>query len=1288
MKILHTADWHIGNFPGPEKDGRNLRADDTGMCIQHLHDIALLEKPQMVLVSGDIFHQARVWADRGLHEVEVAIRALTALSKICPVVVVRGTPNHDGSEQFSMLDAHFSGDDSVHIITEPTVFQVKGYKITDRWVNIACLPGFDRGIFRAKFPGLSKEEENVVFTEELGKTILALRAECDPRYPSVLMSHYTVPGCNTESGQTQFLTQFEPVLLPEMLDAASFGLVALGHIHRPQMIPTCKNTFYSGAINALNFNDEGQDRGFLIHEFPDDGSAVQHTFIKTPAREFLTLRFVQADIEAINDGALEYVAENRWRWNNSVAGKIVRVLYTCTEDAHKAFNRSLLEKQLYADGAFWVSEISPEQVTVGTNKDELSEKTDPEKNLRLYLDEKGLPDADVGEIVETARPIIGAATASTLSSQFTGAFVPVSIEVKNYRNYAEATFDFSDISFCTINGVNGAGKSSLFMDAILDCLFEEPREGDLTGWIRADEKARSGSICFTFSIGEHIFRVTRTRAKSGKATLNVAEKINGEWQNRSAEKIKDTQTLIENILGMDSLTFRSCALIMQDQYGLFLQASKEDRMSILGNILGLGVYGEMERIAKNCLADVNRSIAQGKTVIATLAQGLDQAERLESDYVNLQETIEILQKHIDNCSARKDVLSAKLATAAQARDRGKKIESSLGDLSTKKTALRQSAEDCGRAIYDAERVLQCEQIICEGAAAHPDNLEEEKRLLAVKAALKVKADAVAGLPAEYRNCEAELRDLEKHLADITSHKAALVERYETALRHETAAQELAETRRYIEDAENTESVFRELSAKLQSLQTEYQGQKATFTAEGAARKERIASLTAKAQMLADSRCVDVENATCRFLADAKAAAAALEQYRPECTAWKEERLAELETLSSQIAGVKEALDGIGYNPSQLMDARRKAENLRKDAEEYDRRTIYSDMVASADAQIKRTSADLAKMQERIAGLKSELSAVSDISEQMVENEKAIAAVRAKVAESAMWLEKKNALPLARERKATAEKRSTEISAEITAVDTQMAELLVEKDQLEQRTAGYDDLCSQMATVDAAIDSKRKAQAITQSDIGAIREKLDRIEERRTEIAEKQAESVRLAHKAAVYDTLKSAFSQDGIPHNIIRSMLPILTSTANTILGQMTGGKMGMEFITDKVLKSNSKKEVPTLDIIINEYGKDSLPYLSKSGGEKVKASLSAILSLAEIKSSQAGIQLGMLFIDEPPFLDADGIQAYCDALETIQARYSGLKVMAITHDPTMKARFPQSIDVIKTPDGSRIDVG
>ena len=63
----------------------------------------------------------------------------------------------------------------------------------------------------------------------------------------------------------------------------------------------------------------------------------------------------------------------------------------------------------------------------------------------------------------------------------------------------------------------------------------------------------------------------------------------------------------------------------------------------------------------------------------------------------------------------------------------------------------------------------------------------------------------------------------------------------------------------------------------------------------------------------------------------------------------------------------------------------------------------------------------------------------------------------------------------------------------------------------------------------------------------------------------------------------------------------------------------------------------------------------------------------------------GFAYVDEPPFLDDKGVQAYCDALEAIQKRYSSLKIMAITHDPEMKARFPQSVDVVKTAEGSKV---
>ena len=128
---------------------------------------------------------------------------------------------------------------------------------------------------------------------------------------------------------------------------------------------------------------------------------------------------------------------------------------------------------------------------------------------------------------------------------------------------------------------------------------------------------------------------------------------------------------------------------------------------------------------------------------------------------------------------------------------------------------------------------------------------------------------------------------------------------------------------------------------------------------------------------------------------------------------------------------------------------------------------------------------------------------------------------------------------------------------------------------------------------------------------------------------------------------------------------------------------MSIELKTEKML--TTKKEVATLDIIVCDTVTGDLPYLSRSGGESVKAALSIVLALAEIKSSESGTQLGFLFIDEPPFLDSNGIDAYCDALEAIQQRYSNLKIIAITHDPEMKSRFTQSIDVVKTPNGSEI---
>ena len=130
---------------------------------------------------------------------------------------------------------------------------------------------------------------------------------------------------------------------------------------------------------------------------------------------------------------------------------------------------------------------------------------------------------------------------------------------------------------------------------------------------------------------------------------------------------------------------------------------------------------------------------------------------------------------------------------------------------------------------------------------------------------------------------------------------------------------------------------------------------------------------------------------------------------------------------------------------------------------------------------------------------------------------------------------------------------------------------------------------------------------------------------------------------------------------------------------------MALEIRTERVQKSN-KREFNALEIWINDYQRGSLPYKSRSGGQKVKAALSVAFALADLKARRAGIQLGRMFVDEPPFLDGEGSEAYCDALEVMAQRYSNMKVLAISHDPRMKARFPQQIEVIDDGDnGSKV---
>lgn len=1280
MKILHTADWHLGTFRSPVKDGVNLRTEDIKRCLDKLIMVAREERPDYSLISGDVFHVGRLWSDRCCEEIITAIHYIKELAAASgQVVVMRGTPNHDGAGQFNVLSEMFKNCPNVHVVVTPQVLMFED-------ADIAVLPGFDRGVYRAKFPGLSADEENEVFTQELSHIVTGLRAQCGQGRHSILMAHYTVPGCNAESGQTMMLTQFEPVIPQEALLAAGYDLVALGHIHRPQRL-SAQDWYYSGAINQFNFNDEGQERGFWIHESMPLGG-WNSIFHRTPAREHITIELTDMDISAINLGNMDAVAENYWRHTGAVKDKIVRIRYSCSEENSKALNKVLIEKALFDDGCFMVWEILPDKIQEFANRTELAKATDPETNLMKYLEEKQLPSDKIQELVLKARPIIAEAEAGMPTAANTGTFEPVEISVKNYRNYEDETFNFEDITFCTINGPNGAGKSSLFMDAIIDCLYEQPREGiikDDSGkspWLRNDENVRSGSIMFTFRIGEKKYRVTRTRARSGKGTLNIAYFTDGSWEDCSKERYNDTQQEILNIIGMDSFTFKSCALIMQDQYGLFLQAKPEERVEVLGTLLGLGVYQAMEKIAYDKARAFGARMRELKQEVEihnnTISEFGNPAMDLESCSAELAEQEKCLAAKTEERDKNKMLLTHQ----QEASERRIKLLASIQTLEAKKAAAEQNMAS-QQAIIDSSTIILGNKPEIEEKVAEHNALVEKEKILSNESALYSSKLAEA---AEYRKQEAaEQESIENMRIKVSQKETELATlqptEQDTVIRSNAA--EYEQSKKQLDEAYESERSYIDLEQQLSNARHERAGVCSNYEYRLKGMDQKLAEYKKQAELLENVECVDIGNAKCGFLATAISAKNALGEYPKQMEAVKAEYKEALVPYDERISSLQARLEGMENPNARVEELRKKCAGLKP----------YVDKLAELnqrESKIALIKADLDNLQSNIRETENRLATVI-IKAIAAENE------RAKYADSFVehsnvqraililkpWLEKEKQLPVAEERKNTASIRLLELAGEISSIDADISEKRQEADKESLAMEGIESLTAVVAGLNADVEAINVVVKEKQMKIGALKQKAEQIKKLQDEILILQEQKAEAAEETADYDALKTAFSQSGVPHQIIRSIIPQLTATSNSILGQMTGGRMGVEFRLER-LQKNGKEKV-SLDIFIEEYGKSTLPYLSKSGGEKVKSSLSVILSLAEIKSSSAGIQLGMLFIDEPPFLDSDGIQAYCDALETIQDRYKNIKIMAITHDPTMKARFPQNLDVVKTEHGSKV---
>ena len=1265
MKILHCADLHLGDLNGPVRDGKNARREDTLNCMRAIARTAEIEQPDVTIIAGDLFNRSRVWADTALEDIEDAITEF--LRPLCrassKVVLLFGTMNHDNPRAYSVLEKTTQGERNLHIYTTPEVETLHTYSGD---LQILALPGFDKGRLRAFMPDADAETENRNATTLVNEILMGQAARLEKGTPSVLVAHYTVAGCESESGQT-FLAGQDVVILPQTIDAAGVTLGCFGHIHKPQRLGCNTPAFYSGSPNQLTFNDEKDRHGFYIHEISETGE-VESRFINTPERRHLTIRLTPEQVAGfIADGTMEGI-------DPQAEGAIVRIYYKATPEQEKTLNRAALQSFLIQNGkAFHVADFIREDQEDALVTDGVATEDTPYAALHRYLEtqkEDGatMTDADIGRLEELAAPIIREADDGREADRHAGAFIPKRIEVTNYRSYTHAEFGFEEIRMAMVNGQNGVGKSSLFMDAIADCLYETSRDGAIGEWLRDGEK--KGAVTFEFEMGGIDYRVARTRTQSGRGTLALAKKNpdTGEWENDGDTTMKLTQAKIVKVVGMDCQTFCSIALIRQDAYGLFLEADSDRRMEVLSSLLNLGIYARAEGIAKDGATAQRRRIASLNDRMGVLDEQMAAKEAIESE--------------LTKCAGEKE-LKAVQANALEGQIKAAEREEAL-----RQELIRQAGEKAQEAAkldaqaQEKERELQKQTKERDDASALAGLAEAAAAAADTITRARAELEGLARDEKDYQTLterkEALRRSLEKarqeraQLAAAKQTQMATLERREAI---EAAAQEIervrAERQALAPRIAGYDSTLQEINGIKQRISEHIADSRVRI----GQLKNRITTAEGKTQLLTASGCPIADTAGCAFLKDAQAAKAELADLKPQLEAMKDADRQKHEEMTAQLAAAQEKLEGMGTPKAELDALAERERRAAPDAAQAGKLEAASATIAQIEKQEAEKAATAADMEKEQQEIDSRLPALAKSVERAVKLRCEI-----KTAEPTAALQSQCAAAVAT---VTALNVAIDMIARDAAKARQeAAQAHQEADEMKARRPDAAQTGVEALRISRDTLEREKERLATQ--IGGLQTKLDGIKEAREQWEAYRDEKAGAARTLNDYQTLAAAFGIDGIQYVIIRSIVPEIQGRANTILSAMTGGRMAVDFRTEHEVKT-TQKIVNSLDVWITSLNGGCRPYSSHSGGEKVKIALAVTLALADVKARRAGVQLGMLFIDEPPFLDADGTDAYADALTSMANRNPDMRILAISHDPQLKARFAQNITVTAGENGSEV---
>jgi exonuclease SbcD len=289
VKVLHTADWHVGRA----LRGRS-RAEEHRAVLDEIATIAVREAVDLVAIAGDIFDVVAPTAESE----QIVYQALLRLADIAPVVMVAG--NHDSSRRLEAV-APLLELGRVHVVAKPTkpddggVVRIK--TASGATARVAMLPFVtQRGIVSASdLMDLEAYEHGALYAERLTAILGRLTAGIAIDDVNLVVAHLMVAEGALGGGERSAHTIFDYWVPAGAFDGA-LSYVALGHLHRPQRIPAAAPVWYSGSPLQLDFGETEDEKIVIIVE-AEPGKPASVT--QVPLRSGRSLKQLRGTLESL-----------------------------------------------------------------------------------------------------------------------------------------------------------------------------------------------------------------------------------------------------------------------------------------------------------------------------------------------------------------------------------------------------------------------------------------------------------------------------------------------------------------------------------------------------------------------------------------------------------------------------------------------------------------------------------------------------------------------------------------------------------------------------------------------------------------------------------------------------------------------------------------------------------------------------------------------------------------------------------------------------------------------------